>query len=146
MHKIYEDEGDFNFIYQIPQILYSTIISSVINIIITFSSLSQRSLLLIKNGISKNQLKVINYLTVKFIIFFVLFFSLLISFWYYVACFCVVYPNTQIYLVKDTLISFVISIIYPFFLYLIPGIFRIFSLQTHSQENMYNFSKILQLL
>jgi hypothetical protein len=29
MHKIYEDGGKFDFIYQIPQILYSTLISSV---------------------------------------------------------------------------------------------------------------------
>ena len=31
MHKIYEDEGMFNIIYQIPQILYSSLISSAIN-------------------------------------------------------------------------------------------------------------------
>ena len=34
MHKIYEDKGKFNFVYQIPQIIYSTIISSIINFII----------------------------------------------------------------------------------------------------------------
>ena len=31
MHKIYEDKGKFNFLYQIPQILYSTLISRVIH-------------------------------------------------------------------------------------------------------------------
>ena len=31
MHKIYEDEGIFDFVYQIPQIFYSTAISAVIN-------------------------------------------------------------------------------------------------------------------
>ena len=31
MHKIYEDKGKFNFLYQIPQILYSTIISRFID-------------------------------------------------------------------------------------------------------------------
>ena len=30
MHKIYIDEGSFNFIYQIPQIIYSALISGVI--------------------------------------------------------------------------------------------------------------------
>ena len=34
MHKIYEDGGSFNFIYQIPQILYSSIISSVLSVIL----------------------------------------------------------------------------------------------------------------
>ncbi len=31
MHKIYIDNGDYNIIYQLPQILYSSLISGVIN-------------------------------------------------------------------------------------------------------------------
>ena len=31
MHQIYEDEGSFNFIYQLPQIAYSTLISFFID-------------------------------------------------------------------------------------------------------------------
>ena len=46
-------------------------------------------------------------------------------FWYYVACFCAVYKNTQKILIEDTLISFSISMLYPIGLNLIPGIFRI---------------------
>ena len=34
MHKIYQDKGKFNFNYKLPIIIYSTIISSFINIII----------------------------------------------------------------------------------------------------------------
>ena len=34
MHKIYIDSGLFNFTYQLPQILYSSIISNIINLII----------------------------------------------------------------------------------------------------------------
>ena len=48
MHKIYKDQGNFNFIYQIPQILYSLIISLIINSIISFLSLSEKNILLIK--------------------------------------------------------------------------------------------------
>ena len=36
MHKIYIDKGSFNFIYQIPQIIYSSIISGIINTIVTY--------------------------------------------------------------------------------------------------------------
>ena len=36
MHKVFEDNGDFNFLYQIPQILYSTIVSTIINMILKF--------------------------------------------------------------------------------------------------------------
>ena len=35
MHKIYEDKGKYNFLYQIPQILYSTLISRFIDSFIT---------------------------------------------------------------------------------------------------------------
>ena len=42
MHKIYEDKGSFNFIYQIPQIFYSSIISSIINIIVKTLSFSEK--------------------------------------------------------------------------------------------------------
>ena len=45
MNKILLDEGDFNFIYQIPQIIYSLLISSVINFLIKYLSLSEKILL-----------------------------------------------------------------------------------------------------
>ena len=35
MHKIYEDKGKYDFIYQIPQMIYSTAISSIIKIILS---------------------------------------------------------------------------------------------------------------
>ena len=45
MHKIYTDEGVFNFLYQIPQIVYSFIISTIIDFLITFFSLSEDNIL-----------------------------------------------------------------------------------------------------
>ena len=44
IHKIYKDEGAFNFIYNIPQIIYSTIISAVINIIVKTLSLTEKDI------------------------------------------------------------------------------------------------------
>ena len=61
--------------------------------------------------------------------------------------FGVIYKNTQYHLLKDTLISFGLSLVYPFIIYLFPGIFRIPSL-SNSKSNrkcMYNFSKFLQM-
>ena len=49
MHKIYEDGGDFNFIYQLPQIAYSTIISIILDTIINFLALPQELVLKIKS-------------------------------------------------------------------------------------------------
>ena len=48
IHKIYEDEGIFNFIYHFPQIIYSTIISAVINIIVKKLSLTEKQIVELK--------------------------------------------------------------------------------------------------
>ena len=53
MHKIYKDKGIFNFIFQLPKIIYSTIISSVINILIKFFALSEKNILKLKQNIKK---------------------------------------------------------------------------------------------
>ena len=42
MNKINEDKGAYNIIYQLPQILYSTIISAIINVILKRLSLSEK--------------------------------------------------------------------------------------------------------
>ena len=129
MHKIYVDEGAFNFIYFIPQIIYSLIISSIINILIKELSLSEKNIVKIKQekNIEKlNELvpKVMKCLIVKFILFFLFSFLFLAFFWYYISCFGAVYMNTQIILLKDTLISFSLSLVYPFIFYLLFALIR----------------------
>ena len=58
------------------------------------------------------------------------------------------YKNTQIHLIKDTIISFGTSMIYPFGIYLIPGIFRIGAVKAakKDKECVFRLSKVLQLL
>ena len=89
---------------------------------------------------------IIRILKIKFALFFVINFILLVLFWFYLACFCAVYKNTQIHLINDTLISFGTSMIYPFGIYLIPGIFRTISLKHKNKKCMYNFSKIVEIV
>ena len=149
MHKIYIDEGDFNIIYQIPHILYSSLISSIIKMIVTNLSLTEKAIIIFKEdkfNYKQKGLNLIKCLKIKFFLFFTVDFTLLLFFWYYLSSFCAVYRNTQIHLIKDTLISFVISLFYPFFLYLLPGIFRIISLKGENKECLYTFSKIIQLI
>ena len=78
--------------------------------------------------------KIKNYLLIKFIIYFIFSFILLFFFLYFITCFCAVYTNTQMILIKDTLISFGISMLYPIGLNLLPGIFRIPSLRTKKKK------------
>ena len=151
MHKIYEDEGSFDFIYQIPQILYSTIISSVITTLIKYLALSEKNILEIKNK-KENVIQTVciikKCINIKFNFFYLLNFLFLIFFWYYLGCFCAVYKNTQIHLIEDTIISFIISLLYPFGLNLLPGILRIPALNAKNKNRilLYNLSRIIQII
>ena len=48
MHKIYIEQGSFNFIYNIPQILYSAIISGFISGLISFLSQTSQNIIKLK--------------------------------------------------------------------------------------------------
>ena len=80
-------------------------------------------------------------------IFFVVTYVLLTIFWVYSISFCVVYKNTQIHLLKDVILSFLTSFVYPIIIYLLPGFFRIHSLKNKKGKKhlLYNFSKIIQM-
>ena len=87
-------------------------------------------------------------LKVKFAMFFIFSFLLLLFFTYYITCFYGIYVNTQFHLLKDSAISFGLSLLYPFLIYLIPGIFRIPSLNAKNKNKqcLYNFSLFIQNL
>ena len=149
MHEIYKQNGNYNFIYQIPQIVYSTIISSVINVILKGLSLSQNGVLKIKqmpevNKMIQKSFIMIKFFKLKMVIFNLLGFIILGFACYYITMFCAVYTNTQIHLLKDTFSSFCLSLLYPFGLYLIPGILRIPSLRS-SKKDKFCLYKISQL-
>ncbi len=151
IHQNYEQKGKYNFIYQIPQILYSTIISAITNMILKKLSLSQNDFIKIKQSLDIEKIKaeskkVKKSLKIKFIVFIIISFILLLFFWYYISCFCSVFVNTQVPLIKDTLICFGLSMAYPFGLNLIPGIFRISSLKKDDRKNLYTISKYLSLI
>ena len=149
MHKIYVDSGIFDLNYQLPQIIYSYLISSAINLIIEYLSLSENTIISIKeiNFINlKEKKKKLRYMKIKFCFFFIITFILLLAFCYYLSCFCCIYENTQIHLIKDSLLSFGISLITPFFICLIPGIFRIPALRSEKGNKLclYKFSQIVE--
>ena len=152
MRKIYETKGSFNMGYQLPKLVYSSLISSFLNTLLKFLALTDKGIIELKENKSKNNLdmrktNLEKKFNIKFILYFIISFLFLLCFWYYVSIFCIIYKNTQIILLEDTLISFELSLIYPFAIYLLPSFFRIFSLSNpaKNRECLYNFSKILQL-
>ena len=153
MNNIYENKGYYNIIYHIPQILYSTLISVIVNTIFKTLSLSENQMLSIKKERNINEAKKLTFkirkiLKIKIIFFYIIGFLFLFFFWYFISCFCAVYKNTQNILIKDTLLSFGLSMIYPFGINLFPGMFRIPSLKAKKKNKkcLYNIGNLLSLI
>ena len=62
MHKIYKDRGNFNFLYLLPQIIYSTILSETIERLIKYLGSSKENIIEFKQ--EKNK---IIFLSIQFI-------------------------------------------------------------------------------
>ena len=153
MHKIYEDEGHYDLIYQLPHLIYSIIITSLFKYLIKYISMSQTEVLKLKNSnlfddFENDLINLFKCLIIKFAVFFNISLLLLFIFWYYISCFCAVYRNTQIYLFEDTFISFSSSILYKFIVYLLPSALRIQALKEnyYNRECIFKISKILQYI
>ena len=153
MHVIYVEKGIYLIINELPITIYSSFISIFLNMIIRYLSLTQNDISDLKKikqfkaFLIKSQ-NLISFIKRKFIFFFIISYILLILFWYYLACFCAVYKNTQIQLIKNTFISFNSSFLYYFGLYLLPGVFRIIALKDKKKNKkcLYKLSIILQIL
>ena len=153
IHKIYENGGEYDISFFLLPIFLSFIIAHILSIIIKYIFLSERNIYEIRKEIEllkavQKQDKVRRNIITKYIIFFTAGIALLMMFWYYLSSFGAVYQNTQIFLFENTFISFLISLIYPFIINILPTIFRIFSLKdvNKNKECMFKISKILQLI
>ena len=156
MHKIYLDYGKYHFFAQIPQILYSTIVSESIDVLLRYLALTEKDIYRIKkfknkkdNILSKKKIfLILRCIKIKIFFYFLVSFFLMCLFWYYISAFCAVYKNTQIFLIKDSMTSFLISLLYPFGLYLIPTALRIISLRDKKKrlKLLYKLSDIIPLI
>ena len=151
IHQIYEDGGNYNFSYFFPQIIYSFFISFIVINFIKYFSLSENNILEIKNEenikIKNDKIeKVRKCLIIKYLLFYIISLVFIIIFFYYLSSFCAVYKNTQVFVVKNTLISFLIFLLFPMLFAIMPCCLRIFSLKNNNNEGIYKFSNYLQLL
>ena len=151
MHKIYEDGGKYDIIYFMPKILISFFVSYYITIILKMIFLSERNIAQVRRQSSLSIAydianKVKRNLIIKYTLFFILGLIFLVFFWMLLSSFGAVYPNTQMFIFKNALISFAISLVYPFFFNVFPTGFRMCSLKSNNSECIYKVSKFLQML
>ena len=152
IHQVYENNGNYNMNQQMLKIIGSFIISHIICIMLKYFFLPEKYLLKIKyetpfENIRNKTNEMKRLFFIKYICFYIFGLVFLIFLWYYLSSFGAVYTNSQIYPFINTLLSIIISLLYPFFINLIPGFLRIPSLNKNkSSERLYNISKILQIL
>ena len=150
INKIYKHQKKYSLSISLPIIIFSVIISYVAGYFLKMLSFTENSIIEIKNQrtmqLSKNlKEKILKQIKIKIIIFYSLNFILLVFIWYYLSCFGVAFRNTQYILFWNTLISMLITLIFPFIFFLVLGILRIQSLKNNN-ENIYKISQLLQLL
>ena len=156
MHKIYLDYGKYNFIAQIPQTLYSTIASESFDVFLRYLCIIEKDIYQIKKleqkknkNIAKQKIfKVLKCMRIKLIFYFIVTFFIMCFFWYIIAAFCAVYKNTQHFLIKDSMVSLLMSLLYPFGLYLLPAGLRIIAIRDKEKRLsfLYKLSDIIPLI
>jgi len=134
MHNMYESGGEYDFAGQFAQMVYSTLISQLLQIFVNYLTMTDIDYYKLKelkkdnNLNGKEALSVIKCIKIKIIVYFCSTFIFFLFFWYACAAFCAVYPNTQGVFVGDSYMSFLMGLLYPFALYLIPAGLRYLSL------------------
>ena len=134
----------------IPNTIYSSILASVFLILLKFMALTHNSVRTLRkmNNVDKAEEKskcILKCIKLRIALYYLLSFIFLIIFGFYVLCFCAVFENTQIELVKSTLISWLISILYPFIICFLTSIVRVLALKLEN-KHFYTINKIMQML
>ena len=133
MHRKYVENEDFTFVQKIPQLLFTLIVSHIIEVILCFLGLTDSPIYEIKemSKSEKNNEKVVDIIDRmknKLKYFFIFTFILFLFNWYFISAFCAVYQNTQKIFLRDTGISFLTSMIDPFIIYGATTVLRYISL------------------
>ena len=142
MHKTYETGGEHDWVGQLAQMVYSTIISQILQIFVNYLTMTDIHYYQLKelkknNNINgKEALSVIKCIKIKIIAYFSSTFLMFLFFWYSCSAFCAVYANTQGIFIADSYTSFLMELLYPFVLYLAPTALRILSLKVKEKKNL----------
>ena len=153
---IYEAKGFYDILNHIIDniilIIISGIIALIIKSIVTFFSFTDVSVLKVvektDNIIEKDEKMEQAYDEITFRIarFYIISIILMGFFWFYVGSFCVVFINSQLYLIINAIISLMVIIILQFFYYIIPSTFRTVALNGKDNSSLYKFSQAAGLI
>ena len=114
---------------QLDNTIYSSLLSSIILIMLKLICLTHNSVRQLRkvrdvDAAQEQSVCILRCIKVRIVIYYILSFAFLLVFGFYVLCFCAVFENTQIALIRSTLTSWLISFIYPLIICLFTSIVR----------------------
>ena len=134
----------------IVSIIVSTVIASIIKSAMSLLTFTDVVIIDIKEVSKISREEKINQalikVTSKSTLFFIINFVVMILCWLYVGSFCIVFKNTQSYLLVNGVISFLGVLILPFFYCLLTAAIRMVALNGKNKEFLYKFSQIFELI
>ena len=133
MHRKYVNGEEMTFVQKIPQLLFTLIVSHLIEVLLCYLGMTDVHVYKIKGlpKYEKNGEKIIDIIDAmkrRLVGFFVVTFILFLFNWYFISAFCAVYQNTQKIFLRDSAISFATSMIDPFIIYGATTLLRYISL------------------
>ena len=149
IHELFLSKGKFDFVKFILQIIISSLVSHVIDIVVRFFIMTDKDIYQIKeldnNEINKIMVaKTLKCINIKLSSFFIFIFVFMIVYFYLITSFCDIYENTQTILLINSLASFAIYLIYPILIYFIFTIFKFRGLKANS-SCMYKTGNIIPI-
>ena len=152
IYQINQEKEDTGLISKYSRIIYSAIISGIINYIIELLAFSQNKIIELKfykeiKDVEKEIPKLIKKLKFKYVMYYILSLFLNIVFLYYITAFCAIYTIIQINMISDASFSFLLTMSYTIILSLI-SIIRTFSLKKENKFRhfLYLVSWIVSLI
>ena len=134
----------------IANTIYSSILSMTLLIILKLICLTHNSLKVFRkfkdvNYARKKSVCVLRCVKIRVTIYFILSLAFLLIFGFYNLCFCAIFENTQVELIKSTLTSWLISLLYPFIICLITSFFRKMAFKFKNRV-LYSINQLMQFL
>ena len=130
-----------------------SIVSSIILIIFKLLALSHNSIRSIKKEetiekVKEKSICIMRCVKFRICLYFILSLIFLVLLTIYIGSFCSIFENTQLLLIKNMVFSWVLSLIYPFFICIITSIFRVCSLRGRKRgySCCFAINKILQMI
>ncbi len=139
------------FVEKIPQLLFTLIVSHIIEVILCYLSMTDTPIyeikaIPIKQRAGEKIIDIIDCMKTKLTIFFIFTFLLFLFYWYFISAFCAVYQNTQVIFLRDFGISVLTSLIDPFIIYALTCVLREISLSKCCKKKLCCVYKLSDLI